>query len=31
MVLFIYFFVKLATKNPYKGDTPASVDNKGEP
>ena len=28
---FIYlFFVKLATKSSYKGDTPTFVDNKGE-
>ena len=28
---FVYlFFVKLATKSSYKGDTPTFVDNKGE-
>ena len=31
MVYLSIFLVKLAIKNPCKGDTPRFVDNKGEP
>ena len=31
MVLFIYFYVKLAMESPNMGDIPAFVDHKGKP